>query len=112
MLKTIKLKTPFKANGEEIKELSYDLDALTVKDKLEAGKKFKVSGGVVNIQELDTDYHLYIGMEAIVKANKGITEQDLMRLGMQDAVVLSNAVRDYFFLGSEDISQTNTSEKQ
>lgn len=108
----LKLKKPIKVNGNEITDLPYDFEDLTAKDKLAAGKKFKTAGFSGSLQELDPDYHFFIFVEAVAKADNSITEQDLNRLSLQDTVTASSLVRNFFFLNSEDLSPTNTSEEQ
>jgi len=107
-----KLKKPISINNEEVKELPYDFDALTAKDKLEAGKKFKTAGFTGSLQELDPDYHLFIFIQAVMKADSSISEHDVMRISMQDAVAVSSLVRNYFFLDSEEFFRTVTSDTQ
>lgn len=99
-------------NGSEVKELPYDFDVLTAKDKLEVGKKFKTAGFTGSIQELDPDYHLYVFVQAVIKADNSISEQDVLRISMQDAVAVSSKVRNYFFIDSEEFLQTITSDEQ
>lgn len=106
------LKKPIMINGEEVKELPYDFEKLTAKDKLNAGKKFKAAGFTGSFQEVDPDYHFFIFAEAVSKADSSITEQDVMRISMQDAVTASSLVRNFFFIDSEEFYQTITSEEQ
>ncbi len=107
-----KLKKPIMINGEEVKELPYDFDALTAKDKLEVGKKFKTAGFTGSLQELDPDYHLFVFIQAVIKADSSISEQDVMRISMQDAVAVSSMVRNHFFLDAEEFQRMITSEEQ
>ena len=111
MIEKFKLKKPIMVNGEEVKELPYDFDSLTAKDKLEVGKKFKTAGFTGSLQELDPDYHLFVFVQAVIKADNSISEQDVMRISMQDAVTVSSKVRNYFFIDSEEFLQTITSEE-
>lgn len=111
-MEKLMLKKPLKVNGNEIKELPYDFENLTAKDKLNAGKKFKTAGFSGSLQELDPDYHFFIFVEAVAKADSSITEQDLNRMSMQDTVTASSLVRNFFFLDSEELYQTITSEEQ
>lgn len=111
-MERLKLKKPIMVNGAEFKELPYDFDNLTARDKINAGKKFKSAGFTGSLQELDPDYHLFIFAEAVSKADSSISEQDVMRMSMQDAVQASSLVRNYFFIDSEEFYQTITSEEQ
>jgi len=108
----LKLSKPIMINGSEYKELKFDFDEMTAQDKLNAGKNYKKAGNVISVQELDSDYHLYLFAEAASKANEGVDPIDVLRMGAKDAAKAEKLVRDFFFLDSEDTLQTNTSEKQ
>lgn len=102
---------PIKINDEEIKEIPYDFDNFTAKDKINAGKKYKKDGGMISVQELDSDYHLYIFAEAAAKADPSIDMTDILRLNAKDAAKAESLVRDFFFINSEETSPANTSEQ-
>ncbi len=104
----LKLRKPIEINGKEYKELPYDLDGLTAKDKMNAGKKYKASGGIVSVQELDPDYHLHLFAAAVEKADPSIDTEDVLRMSARDSAQAEKLVRDFFFLGSEDSLQTDT----
>ncbi|KPU42158.1 hypothetical protein OXPF_39370 [Oxobacter pfennigii] len=112
MIEKLKLKVPIDINGETVNEIPYDFDVLTAKDKINVGKKFKAAGFTGSVQELDPDYHLFIFAEAVIKADKNITEQDVMRMSMKDTITASSLVRNYFFLDSEEFYRTITSEEE
>lgn len=99
-------------NGKEVKELPYDLENFTAQDKLNAGKKYKAQGGVISVQELDADYHLFIFAEAAAKANTEIDISDILRMSAKDSSRAEAKVRSFFYLSSEDTSQTDTSDQQ
>jgi hypothetical protein len=99
-------------NGKEVKELKYDFDEMTAQDKLNAGKNYKKAGNVMSVQELDSDYHLYMFSEAAAKANESLDINDVLRMSAKDSAKAEALVRDFFFLDSEGTSQNNTSEKQ
>lgn len=112
-METLKLTRPIMLNGSEIKELKYDFDSLTAYDKRNAGKAYKKGGNVISVQELDSDYHLYLFAEAVAKADPAIDQTEIVNLlSAKDAARAERLVRDFFFLGSEDTSQTDTSERQ
>ena len=111
-MEKFKLKTQIMIDGNMASELPYDFDGLTARDKLNAGKKLKAAGFNGTYQEVDPDYHFFIFVEAVIKADSNITEQDMFRMGMKDAVEASNLVRNFFFITLEDSSQTTTSEEQ
>jgi hypothetical protein len=94
-------------NGKEYRELNYDLDDMTAQDKLNAGKNYKKAGNVISVEELDSDYHLYIFAEAAAKANEDVDISDVLRMSAKDATRAEKLVRDFFFLDSEDTSPKN-----
>jgi hypothetical protein len=108
----LKLSKPILVNGIECKELKIDFDNMTAQDKLNAGKNYKKAGNVISVQELDSDYHLYLFAEAAAKANEGVDTTDVLRMSAKDAAKAERMVRDFFFLDSEDTSQTITSEQR
>lgn len=111
-MNALKLSKPLMVNGIEVKEIKYDFENMTAQDKLNAGKTYKKAGNIVNVEELDCDYHLYIFAEAASKVNEGMDPTDVLRISAKDSAKAEKLVRDFFFLGSEDTSQTNTSENQ
>ncbi|RII32851.1 phage tail assembly protein [Clostridium chromiireducens] len=109
------LTKPIKINGEECKEIPYDLENFTARDKMKAGVKYKKDGGVASVPDLDSDYHLYLFAEAASKANSNIDINDVLRMSAKDATKASNIVRSFFFIDSEesqDNTQMNSSEEQ
>ncbi|MGF7431095.1 hypothetical protein PQV03_10060 [Thermoanaerobacterium thermosaccharolyticum] len=107
---TLKLSKPIMINGEEVKEIKYDLDSLTAQDLQNASRKYQKNGGVIQVQELDSVYHLYLFAEAVAKVNPEIDLTDILRLSAKDAIKAESLVRNFFFLDLEDSSQSNTSE--
>ncbi len=100
------LTKPIKVNGEEIKEISYNLEDFTAKDKFEASKIYRRDGGSISVQELDSDYHLYLFAQAVAKVDKKIDIQDILRLNAKDSTKAGNIVRRFFFLDSEESQET------
>ncbi len=101
---SLNLKKPITINGSEIKELKYDFDSLTARDKMNAGKAYKKEGNVISVQELDSDYHLFIFAEAVAKANPEIDQLEVINLlGAKDSAEAEKRVRDFFFIDSEDM---------
>lgn len=96
-----KLSKPIMINGEEVKELPYDFEGMTAKDKINAGKKMKNAGIPSNMEELDTDYHLYMFAEAVGKADSNITDSDVFRMSARDARKAGALARGFFYLNSE-----------
>ena len=67
---------------------------------------------MISVQELDPDYHLFIFAKAIEKANPGVDLSDVLRISAKDSARAEKLVRDFFFLPSEESSQTDISEEQ
>jgi hypothetical protein len=106
-IKTLKLSKPFKIstmdNDREIKELPYDFENLTARDKLNASKKMKTAGIPCGaFEEIDSDYHLFLFAEAVTKADSSIDTSDVMRISAKDAGVAAFLTRSFFFLGSAE----------
>lgn len=97
----LKLSRPIMINGEERKELKYDFENMTARDKLEIGKRIKQDGIPVSVEELDTDYHFYLFAGAVAKADKDIDISDLMRLNAKDAQKGAGIARNFFYLNSD-----------
>jgi hypothetical protein len=111
--KILKLSKPIDINGKKVSEVSYDIDGMTVKDKINAGKAMKVAGiPMSTAEELDPDYHMYLFAAAVSRADPSIDISDVMRLNAKDAQKGSGEVRNFFYMALEDLSQTNISEEQ
>lgn len=96
------LSKPIMINGNEVHELTYDFENMTAKDKINAGKRMKNDGIASNVEELDTDYHLYLFAEAVCKANPEIDTSDVFRMNAKDARKAARLARSFFYLNSED----------
>jgi hypothetical protein len=94
-------------DGEKVKEIKYDFDAMTAWDKQQASKEFKKAGNIMSVEEFDSDYHLFMFASAVKKANDNINTEDILRMSAKDSCRAESLVRDFFFLGSEDLSATN-----
>lgn len=106
MAEVLKLSKPLKistADGDiELKELPYDFESMTARDKLNAGKKMRTAGYAPNVEELDSDYHLFLFAEAVSKADSRIDLTDVMRISAKDAQKASSLARSFFYLDSEE----------
>ena len=89
-------------NGEEVKELKYDFESMTARDKANVGKRIKQDGIPVSVEELDTDYHMYLFAGAVVKANPEMDMSDVMRLSAKDVQKGAALARNFFYLDSEE----------
>lgn len=101
-MSAFKLSKPIDINGEKFTELPYNFEDMTARDKAEATKAYKKAGNVVQVQELDPDYHLYLFAAAVRKENPSIEIDDVLRMSARDASKAEALVRDFFFLSSED----------
>lgn len=106
MAEVLKLSKPIKisvADGDiEMKELPYDFDSLTAKDKLNAGKKMRAAGYAPTVEEIDTDYQLFLFAEAVCKADPKIDATDVMRISAKDAQKASSLARRFFYQNSAE----------
>lgn len=98
-MKTLKLKTPIKINGEEVSELTYDTNEITAEAFIEAeARKFKTVGkqGITaGALELDYSMHLQLGFAAIVAVNPKIDYNDLSRLKGADVAAVVRIGRNF-----------------
>ena len=92
------LRKPIMINGEEVKELPYNFEDMTARDKLDVGKRMKMDGNTPSVEEIDNDYHFYLFAGAVAKANPDIDISDLMRLSARDAQKGSGLARNFFYL--------------
>lgn len=102
MAEVFKLSKPIMINGEEVKELPYDFENMTAKDKINAGKKMKTAGNPISVEEIDSDYHLYLFAEAVCKADPSIDTSDVLRISAKDAQKAGELARSFFYLPSEE----------
>ncbi|WP_041272387.1 hypothetical protein [Desulfitobacterium hafniense] len=102
MAETFNLSKPIMIDGKEVKELPFDFENMTAKDKLNAGRKMKTDGIPNNVEELDTDYHLYLFAEAVCKADSSIETADVLRISAKDARKAAAVARNFFYYGSEE----------
>lgn len=110
----LKLSSPIKVNGVEIKELTYDIDALGPGDILQADKnRVKETNGIVaqTVAELDPTLHLYTGLQAIIKLNPSIDISDLKNLSGKDTYKVMKVGRS-FFREVSSVEESTTSEEQ
>ena len=88
---TLVLKKPVEINGEVVKEIEYDLDALTGQDIADTIKMLAKNGIVVVMSETDSNYHAGIFATA-----SGLDYNDVKRLSAKDYNKACNLVRDFF----------------
>ncbi len=98
---SFKLTKPIEINGEKVTELTYDFEEMTANDKARATKIYKKAGNTLMVQELDSDYHLFLFVAAVRKVNEGIEVEDVLRISAKDSCRAETLVRDFFFLSSD-----------
>ena len=96
------LRKPIMINGNEAKELTYDFENMTARDKLNAGRRIKADGIPVSVEEIDTDYHMYLFAAAVVKANPEMDISDVLRISAKDIQNGASLARDFFYIDSEE----------
>lgn len=82
---SIKLKNPIMVAGSEVSELTYDFDKVTSDmfmeaDVLAAAKATKMSQYTAVSPELDTSFHLQLGIQAVIAANPTWDVTDVSRI--------------------------------
>lgn len=82
MEKVLTLKTPLMVDGEELKELPYDFEAMTAGSLLRiAGDMAATGHSRTTVQEYDSDYHFFLFAQAVELATKGkVSTPDVLRL--------------------------------
>lgn len=90
-------------NGENIKEIEYNLEDLTGEAIENAIKTMQKTGYVPTVQELDSIMHAYIFADA---AN--LDYLDIRRLPMKDYLKATSEVRNFFFADLVDSQQVNS----
>lgn len=105
----LQLSKPILINGESVSEIKYNFEDMTARDKAEGTKAYKKAGNVVMVQELDSDYHLYLFAAAVKKENPSIEIEDVLRMSAKDSVKAESLARDFFFTSSEESSLMSTS---
>ena len=119
MKEKIELRQPLVIDGKEHKELTYDFDEIgcdeftmaynyAASKSLQAVQKGKPSAPIM---EQDTNFHMYLGMMAIVAANPSIDISDLERIKGVDLVVLAGVGRNFINGRLEEPLDQNSSEE-
>lgn len=114
MKETLKLRHPIDIDGKKVKELTYDIEEVTMDLFTEADAVRKRSAGLSNTSlslaiEFDFTLHTYIGIAAIIAVNPEYDFEDLKRIHGRDIKDVTLIGRR-FFIGSEEGGQPKTSE--
>ena len=112
-METIKLHRPLLVNGKELRELPYDLEAISTDQFIKAENIAKGKAGKFMFVMAESDYgfHLELGFAAIMAADPSIDETDLDRITGRDLMQVMGVGRN--FIGdSSDSPEAQTSESE
>ncbi|MDE5697626.1 MAG: early nodulin 20 (N-20) [Lachnospiraceae bacterium] len=121
MRQKLELRQPVVINGKNYKELEYDFDELTCEDYTMAAtyadsKAFRASqNGKPNaaIMEQNISFHMYIGMAAVVAANRELIDiADMERIKGYDLIKITQIGRNFIAGRSAEPSAQNSLERQ
>lgn len=120
MKQKFELRQPLLVNGKEVTELSYDFneidcDAFSLAASYASAKSLVATQkGKPNavVMEQDTNFHMYLGMMAIVAVNPEVDIADLERIKGFDIVRLAGLGRNFIIGKSEEPSDQSNSEEQ
>ncbi len=101
--KALKLKKPLMINGEEVTEIPYDFEGMTVGNKLMVTKNMTDAGyTMTQVEEFDPVYHLFLFAKAAEVATKGkIVTTDILRMSARDGQAAGALARSFFYLSEE-----------
>lgn len=120
MRQKLELRQPIKINEKSYKELEYDFEELTCEDyttaatyadskALQASRSGKPNA---SIMEQNISFHMYLGMMAVVAANRELIDiADMERIKGYDLVEITQVGRNFIAGRSEELSDQNNSEK-
>lgn len=105
--KTVKnvyeLRKPLMVNGEEVRKLEYDFDAITVDDYATADELAGVGrnpGNNIRMAEFDSKMGLYLFFVAVTAVNREIDISDLKRIKGYDLIQMASMGRNFMLQGS------------
>ena len=118
MVEKIKLLKPVKINGKEVTELTYDIDAVTADDMVNAEAELNtanMSNGKTSsaLPETSPAYQFYYAARAIIACNPDIDIEDLKRVSAKDFIKIKRIGQDFFTdTAEEEESETPSMENQ
>lgn len=117
MEKTLTLIKPLKINGEEKKELKYDIEKITGEHFLEAdarahSKAAQLGKPSLTVAETDDSLQLYLGMMAIIAAEPEIDVVDLERIQGPDVMHLYRIGRNFTKGSAEAEEETESPDSE
>lgn len=121
MRQKLELRQPIMINGKNYKELEYDFEELTCEDYTTAAtyadsKALRATQngkpGAV-IMEQNISFHMYLGMIAVVAANRELIDiADMERIRGYDLVGITQVGRNFIAGRSAEPSGQNNSERR
>jgi len=107
MQETIVLRKPVLIDGEQVRELTYDIEAISSDQFIEAEilsasaatRLHKISTKVV---ELDAGFHYYLGVMAILAVNPAYAVQDIERIKGPDVLKVMRVGRNFMTIDAEE----------
>lgn len=109
----LKLRKPLLVNGENVFEIPYDLEALTVEDITEADRyRYEEKGMPALYPTVDRATQLEIFARAVEKTTQDIGREDIQRLGAKDGLKAMNLARDFMNAADEDLIETESPQEQ
>lgn len=115
MRESIYLLKAIEINGKQYQNLSYDWDEITPgmfnKASALATSSMRSGNANMNIMELDSALHMYLGMMAIIAVNPEIDVQDLERVKGMDVVKIVRIGRNFISRSAvESLEESNSDE--
>lgn len=99
-MEKIKLAKPIKIDGKEVKEIEYDLEAVTVQEYKNIIQRMAKQGIVVAAAELDPNFQ----QEYFAKAAQ-LPATELNRLHIRDFMKITGEVRNFLLENSAALDQ-------
>lgn len=113
---TLVLDNPILINGKEVKELTYDIQAITAEQFSVACAKSaamdKTKSFTFKAKENDYALHLYLGMMAVIAINPDIDISDLERIKGFDILDLTNIGTFFIMRRSVEVSGESSSDER
>ena len=106
--KTLKLRKPLMVNGEEISEIPFDFESMTVGNKLMVTKNMTDAGyTMTQVEEFGPVYHLFLFAKAAEVATKGkIITTDILRMSARDGKEAGALARSFSTFRRTDRQRT------
>ena len=100
MIEKIELRAPVLIDDEQVREITYDFDKISTDQFIEAD--VLASSAATNkgrlsakIPELDTSFHYYLGIMAIIAVNPSYSVQDIERIKGSDIMKVVKIGRNF-----------------